>query len=368
MSFHRLGVAAAFVDGRLVPGDVEVRDGRVAAVGVVAAGGTGLAVPGFVDVQVNGFAGVDFTTADLDGHRAASAAIACTGVTSFLVTIPTSAPDRYPEILDAAIAAVHGPLPGARAVGLHLEGPFLSTGRPGAHRREWLQEPHAALVDALLAGGEVALVTLAPEIEGGIDLVGRLRREGVVVSLGHTDATAEMAHRAFDAGASAITHLWNAHRPITSRDPGVGGVALARPDVFVCAIADLVHVAPETLRFTIEAAGARFVAVSDAVAAAGLEDGDHRFGNERVSLHDGAVRLGDGTLAGSACPLDRSLRNLVGLGLPMERAIEALTAAPGRLLGRPDLGRLVVDGPADIAVLDDGLGITRVVVAGTEVA
>jgi N-acetylglucosamine-6-phosphate deacetylase len=367
MSTHRLGVAAALVDGQRVPGDVEVDAGRVSAVGVGSGGGTGLAVAGFVDLQVNGFAGVDFTATDLDGYRRASTAMARTGVTSFLVTIPTSAPDRYDETLDAATAAVRSPLPGARAVGIHLEGPFLSPDRAGAHRREWLRAPSAPLVDALLGGGEVALVTVAPEIEGGLDLVGRLRREGTIVSVGHTDATAEMAHRAFDAGASAITHLWNAHRPITSRDPGAGGAALARPDVFVCAIADLVHVAPETLRFSSEAAGARFVVVSDAVAPAGMQDGAHRFGTEPVTLHDGAVRLSDGTLAGSACPLDRSLRNLVGLGLPLERALGALGAAPGRLLGRPDVGVLAVDGPADIVVLDDDLAVVRVLVAGAEV-
>jgi N-acetylglucosamine-6-phosphate deacetylase len=152
-----------------------------------------------------------------------------------------------------------------------------------------------------------------------------------------------------------VTHLWNAQRPIASRDPAVGGTALARSDVFVGIIADLVHVARETLTFSIAAAGDRFVLVTDAVAAAGFHT-------------TGAVRLVDGTLAGSACPMDAALRNLLACGLSFDRAVASCTLAPSRAMGDDGIGRLGAGGPADIVVVDDDLTIERVLVAGEDVA
>jgi N-acetylglucosamine-6-phosphate deacetylase len=348
-------VASALVAGERVAGDVVVVGDRVRDVGVVPAGTSGTAVPGFVDLQVNGFAGVDFTNADLDGYRAASSAMARHGVTTFLATIPTAHPDRYPGALATVEEAHATTLPGARVGGVHLEGPFLSPVRKGAHRADWLRVPDRALVDLWLATAPVMLMTLAPELPGAIELIAHLHRCGVVVSLGHTDAVAVEAHAGFDAGASMVTHLWNAQRPIASRDPAVGGTALARSDVFVGMIADLVHVARETLTFSIAAAGDRFVLVTDAVAVAGLADAD------------GAVRLADGTLAGSACPMDVALRNLLGCGLPLPRAVAACTLAPSRVMHDDQIGQLRDGGRADIVVVDDGLTIERVLVAGNEV-
>ena len=189
-----------------------------------------------------------------------------------------------------------------------------------------------------LAAGPVKIMTLAPELDGAIALIEHLRRRGVVVPLGHTDADAAQAHAGFDVGASMVTHLWNAQRPIASRDPAVGGTALARRDVFVGIIADLVHVAIETLTFSIAAAGERIVVVTDAVPAAG-------FGTR------GAMRLSDGTLAGSACPMDVALRNLLACGLSLERAVAACTLAPSRVMADDRIGQLT-GGPADIVVVD----------------
>jgi N-acetylglucosamine-6-phosphate deacetylase len=313
----------------------------------------GTAVPGFVDLQVNGFAGIDFTATDVDGYHDASRALARHGVTTFFATIPTAHPDRYVTALATAQEARATTLPGARLGGVHLEGPFLSPLRKGAHRAEWLQRPDRAVVDRWLAAGPVKIMTLAPELDGALALIEHLRRRGVVVSLGHTDADAAQAHAGFDVGASMVTHLWNAQRPIASRDPAVGGTALARGDVFVGIIADLVHVARETLMFSIAAAGDRFVLVTDAVAAAGFNT-------------TGATRLPDGTLAGSACPMDAALRNLLACGLPFERAVAACTRAPSRVMGDDRVGQLRAGGPADILVVDDDLTIERVLVAGDE--
>ncbi len=351
----RLGVAAALVDDVLVAGDVEVLDDTIAAVGCSPAGTSGLAVPGFVDVQVNGFGGVSFTDVgnDLDDHARAADALAHHGVTSFLITIPTTDPDHYGTLLDTAAHACRSDLGGARAQGVHLEGPFLSPIRNGAHRAAWLRPPTLAGTDALLDAGPVSMITLAPELAGGLEVIGHLRRRGVIVAVGHTDADADDAHLAFDAGATAITHLWNAHRPITSRDPGVGAVALTRSDVWVCAIADLAHVSGETLALSVAAAGDRFIVVTDSVAPAATPTGPPP-----------AARDARGNLVGSTTPLDQAIRNLVGLGVPLTSAVAAATRRPAAMLGRPDLGRLLPGARADVVILRDDLTIREVHIGG----
>lgn len=355
MARRTLGVASALVDGAHVAGDVLVDGGVVDAVGVSPAGRGGMAVAGFVDLQVNGFVGVDFTDADDEAYDRASAALARTGVTTFLVTVPTTAPARYDSALGAACRATRRRLPGARVGGIHLEGPFLSARRRGAHRSEWLRMPDAKAVEAWMERAPVVLVTLAPELPGALELTRHLRAGGVVVSLGHTDATAAEAHAGFDAGASMVTHVWNAQRPVTARDPGVTAVALTRPGVAVAAICDLVHVAPDVLRLTAAAVGDRFVAVTDAAPVAGL-----------AGIAE--VRLDDGTLSGSSGTMDGALRNLVGLGMSTEAALHAVTVAPASALGPHGrrLGRLGPGSPADVVVLDDCLVVGRVLVAGEE--
>jgi len=360
-------VAAAVVDGRLVAGDVEIDGGSVAGIGRAGAG-SGIAVPGFVDIQVNGLGGIDFTATDLVGHRRASEAIARTGTTSYLVTIPTAEPESYAETLATARSAIDSDLPGAQAVGVHLEGPFLAPARRGAHRAEWLRAPDLGRLHALLDAAPVALVTLAPELEGADDLIDGLVRRGVTVAVGHSDAEAATVHAAIDRGARAVTHVWNGQRAPSARDAGVTGVALVRDDVTVCAIADLVHVSADVLRLTIRLAGDRLVVVSDAAWPAGLGEGDHRGADGiTVTVAGGAVRLQDGTLTGSASGLDVALRNLVSLGVPLAEAVQAVSARPARLVGRPGLGTLVPGGRADVVILNDDLSIRRVYVAGRAV-
>jgi N-acetylglucosamine-6-phosphate deacetylase len=348
-----LGVARALVEGGWVDGDVIVADGRIADVGVAGSRGRGAAVPGFVDVQVNGFAGVDFTVAtDPADHDRAAMAMAATGVTSFLLTVPTTEPARYDDLLAAAAETVARPGAGARALGVHLEGPFLNPAKRGAHREAWLRLPTDPAVDGLLRP-EVVMMTLAPELPGGLELVARLRRAGVVVSVGHSMADAAEAHAAFDAGAAAVTHQWNGQRPILARDPGVGAVALVRPDVFVGLIGDLVHVAAEMVLLTMTVAAGRVVLVTDALAGAGTGSG-----------WGGAVRGADGRLAGSTTTMDTAVRNLVGLGVPLATAVTAAGRTPASLLGRRDLGVLRRGERADVVVLDDRLEVGTVLVGG----
>lgn len=355
----KLGVEAALVDGLLVRGDVEVDDGRIVAVGLPSTG-RGIAVPGFVDLQVNGFGGVDFLAADANGYRRAGEALLETGVTAYLPTLITTPEDE----LVAAMAEVPAGETHPRILGVHLEGPFLSPDRLGAHRATARRDPDLPLLDRLLDAGPVRLMTLAPELAGADALIDRLVERGVAVSLGHTDATAEEANAAFERGARSVTHLFNAMRPFLHRDPGIAGVALARTDVVVSIILDGIHLAPEAALTAWNAARGRTALVTDAIMAARVPEGSYRLGTIDVRVQDGTVRGPGGVLAGSVLTMIDAVRNLHALGVAIEDAVCAATATPARVLGEPELGRLDVGLPADIVILDDNIEIERVLVAG----
>ncbi len=224
----RLGVSAALVAGSIVPGDVSIDDGRVTGLGLLPAGGSGLAAPGFVDVQVNGFAGVDFVAADAAGYARAGAALARTGVVAYQPTFITCPVDTCVAAI-TTLGTLDGASGGPRVLPAHLEGPFLSTVQHGAHNPAYMQRGDIGLADALCAAGPVGHVTVAPEIECGLELVEHLVARGLVVSLGHSDAAADVAIAAYDRGARAVTHIFNAMRRWAPRDPGLSGVALSAP-------------------------------------------------------------------------------------------------------------------------------------------
>jgi N-acetylglucosamine-6-phosphate deacetylase len=359
----RLGVAAALVDGKLVPGDVEIADGTVAGVGLSPReAGVRIAVPGFVDLQVNGFAGVDFMHADRAGYERAAEAMLETGTTAYQPTFITAPEDD----LVAALREMPSGAGGPSIIGAHVEGPFLSPRRIGAHPPSWQREPDPALLTRLLDAGNVTQVTLAPELPGAGQLIDLLLDRGVVVSAGHTDATAAEANRAFDRGVRTVTHLFNAMRPAVPRDPGIALAALARRDVTVQVIADGHHVAGDTLLVAWRAASGRVALVTDAVAAAGMGDGEFALGGRRVVSAGGVVRGPEGQLAGSVLTMIDAVRNVHALGVPLEEALTAASAVPARIAGRPDLGRLAPGTAADVVVLDDTLEIARVLVGGVE--
>ena len=356
----RLGVAAALVNGRLVPGDVELADGLLTAAGLPSPGGRGIAAPGFIDLQVNGFAGVDFLGADAVGYVTAGEALLATGVTSYLPTFITSPEEQVVE----ALRELHRLPDGPRVLGAHLEGPFLSPRRLGTHPPAARRDPDTALLERLLDAGPVRLVTIAPELPGALELVDELVARGIAVSCGHSDATAAEAGAAFDRGVRTVTHLFNAMRPFSHRDPGIVGAALTHPGVVVQLIVDGVHLAREAVLLAWAAAPDRVALVTDAVAAARLGDGSYALGTVTVEVRDGVVRRGDGVLAGSALTMIEAVRNLHALGVSLESALRAAAEIPARVLGEPRLGRLDVGHPADVVVLDDRLEIERVLVAG----
>lgn len=363
----RLGVSGAVVGGAWCPGDVEIDGDRVAAVGLPPGPGSTIAVPGLVDLLCHGYAGIDLASATVEEIGTWRAALARDGTTAACPSLLTDDPDRTAAALARLDAARARPARAAHLLGAHLEGPFLAPARLGTHPPEHRRDPDPALLARLLAAGRVDLVTLAPELAGADELVDLLRARGVVVAAGHSDADAPAAHAAVDRGVRAVTHLHNAMSGLDHRAPGLAAVALTRPEVVVTIIGDGHHVAPEMLRLAAAAAAGRWALVTDATAAAGMPDGPFRLAGVPVTLADGVVRNAAGGLAGAAAPLVRGVATAVAAGVAMLDAIAAVTTVPARLLGRRDVGRLTVGGPADLVLLDEDLAVTRVLVGGREV-
>lgn len=319
-------------------------------------------VPGLVDIQLNGAFGVDFSDPAADVGRAATA-LPATGVTAFLPTIVSLAPDRYA----AAIANLSQPVPdgAARPLGIHLEGPYLSPQRHGAHDPSALRPPDVEEAASWLELGPVRIVTLAPELAGAVALIERLTAHGVIVAIGHTDATWKQADDAIRAGARLGTHLFNAMRPFHHRDPGVAGRLLA-PGVTVTVVCDGVHVAQQVVGIVAELkAPDELIFVTDGLAALGQRAGTYRLGSQEV-ISDGVVaRLADGTISGSVTPMAPALGRLVAGGLDPEVAVRAASTSPARLLGMADeLGRIEVGRTADLLLLDASWNPVRTFVEG----
>ena len=361
---RRLGVRRALVAGRWVDGDLSIDDdGRIEAVGGPVGSGRGVAAPGFVDRQVNGFGGHDVRTASPEDLVEMGRALGRHGVTAFLPTLYSSPIEHHLAALGriGEATAISGAHP--RIVGAHLEGPFLAPKWAGAHDPSTLLAPDRDVLDLLMTAGPVALVTLAPELSGAGSLITALVDGGVVVSMGHSDASAEEAHRAVDAGVSMITHCHNAHRRFEPRDPGLAGVALTRPEVTVGLICDGVHLAPETVLTVFAAAPGRVAVVTDAVAPAGTSATEWHLGDRRLRVEGSAVLTSERRLAGSAVTPSASLQWLVGIGVEPAVALTAMstTAAAGLGIGAHDLspGSL-----ADLVVLDESWSVTATMVGG----
>lgn len=352
-------------DALVAPGWVRLEGARIAAAGAGRQPTTadldlpvGTLAPGLVDLQVNGAVGHDVATADDDAWREILAFLPTTGVTAFGPTIITDEVERLVDAL-AAFRARRSKLDasgGARVLGMHVEGPFLSPARRGAHRPELMVDPTSERVERLLtaADGAMAMMTLAPERDGALDAIARLVEAGVAVSVGHSDASDAQVTAAGDVGATLITHLFNAQRPMHHRDPGVVGAALSDPRLTVGLIADLEHVVPTAVRVAFAAAGTRLSLVTDAVAALGMPPGTYQLGGQEVTVHaDGAPTREDGTLAGSTLRLDTAVGNVVACGVDPATVLIAATRTPADALGRSDLGRLAPGARADLVWLDD---------------
>jgi N-acetylglucosamine-6-phosphate deacetylase len=357
------------------PGWVETDDRRIRACGVGPPPqpadldmSDALVVPGFVEMHAHGGGGASYTDGDKADILRAATFHRYHGTTTTLASLVTATPA---ELLTAVRALAESTRAGTVA-GIHLEGPWLSAARCGAHAPGRLRDPDPAEIDALLAAGDgaIRMVTLAPERPGSDEAIASFIDAGVVVAVGHTDATYEQTRDAVELGATVGTHLFNAMRPLHHREPGPALALLEDPRVAVELIADGVHVHPAVLRATIEAAGAERVAlVTDAIAAAGLGDGEFRLGTLQIDVVERVARVrGTSTIAGSTATMDQLFATAAGLGSDRDAALTAAvqmtSTTPATALGLDRVGSLRAGADANLVVLDRDLHVTGVMAGG----
>jgi N-acetylglucosamine-6-phosphate deacetylase len=349
-------------------GWVEVAGDRVAEVGRGRAPRrprhrAAMVAPGLCDLQVNGAAGHSVTEG-ATGLDAIDGALLAAGVTSYLATVITASEQEA----TAAVVAAEERLadPASPIEGVHLEGPFLSPRYSGVHPRRRLARP-ADGVPSYYGSGAVRLVTLAPELPGALDLIRDLRRRGITVSIGHTGATVDQARAAAGAGATCVTHLFNAMPPFAHRDPGVPGWALTDRRIRVGVIPDGAHLDPMVLSVVARAAGARVFLVTDATPAAAAPAGTYHMGDVDLHREGGRVLDAGGTLAGSVLTLDEAVRRWARFaGVPLARAWAAASERPAGVVGLR--GGLRPGRPADLVLLGPGASVERVMRRGRWVA
>ncbi len=362
-----------------------VENGRIAALGhrdevtvpqgavdYVADGMT--VVPGFVDVHIHGAGGHDVMEGNARALDKITSTVARYGTTSMVATTVTAPVDATCKSIEGIARYIRkreqesAAGPSAEILGLHFEGPFISKAQRGVHPPEFLAKPSAKLLDQFLqaADGLGRILTMAPELPGGLELVAHAKAAGLVVSMGHTDADYGQAREAIHAGARHATHTYNAMRPFTHRDPGVIAAVMTEPEVTAEIIADLVHVAAPAIQVLLGVKGFdTVIAITDGIAAAGMPDGTYRLGTFEVTVKDGVCRNAEGKLAGSTLTLDRALRNLVSVGVPLADAIRMMTILPARRLGLAGKkGIIAVGSDADLVVLTPNLRVAGVMTRG----
>jgi N-acetylglucosamine-6-phosphate deacetylase len=332
------------------------------------------AVPGFVDVHIHGAGGHDVMEGTREALEIISATVAARGTTSLVATTVTASEKETCHSV-AGIARFilnTSQFPArelsAEILGIHFEGPFISTARRGVHPAKWIVPPSSELLARLLAEarGTAQILTLAPELPGALELISKARQGGLVVSLGHTDATYEQAVAAIESGASHAAHVFNAMRPFSHRGTGVIGAVLTSPKVSAELIADGVHVDEAAMRMLIQLkTPERVILVSDGISATGMPDGKYQLGMFEVKVSGGVARNAEGKLAGSTLTLDRALRNVVALGVPLASALRMVTANPARQIGLgARKGVLAAGADADLVFLDEKLEISGVMTRG----
>lgn len=320
--------------------------------------------PGFVDLQINGGFGIDLASTP-DKIWDLGRLLPRLGVTAFLPTI-ISSPQRATDAALDAIGKRPANYVGAEPVGLHLEGPMLNPLRAGAHPVEHLAEPSDKIIERWSKASGVTMVTLAPELPGAIRIIAELRRRGVIVAAGHSNATAAEARQGLDAGVTTVTHLYNAMAPFNHRAPGLMGATLADPALTAGLIVDGVHVDPVAVAAAWNAKGpAAITLVTDAVAPMGLSPGEYILGSTAVQAHERSVRGANGQLAGSLLTMDQAVRNIIDYtGCTLAEAVVAASTTPADVIGETRRGRLEPGALADIVLLDHNLQVAITMCAG----
>jgi N-acetylglucosamine-6-phosphate deacetylase len=330
-------------------------------------GGGMLLIPGMIDVHIHGARGWDMMDGTVDSILEVSKACGASGCTSFL---PTSISSSFEDLLGMIrqVRRAVGSEPGARIAGIHIEGPYLNPKRKGMQNEAFLRNPAREEMKRILleAGSLLKMVTLAPELPGGMELVSFLSERGIIVSLAHSDATYDEATEAFRLGASHITHCFNGMRPIHHRDPGLIVAAFEQPDVSLQAIADNVHLHPAVIRLMHRVKGSeKLVLITDALQAMGLGDGKYRFGGHEVTVSGGVATLQDGTLASSTVTMNEALKNTVNIGISLEDAVKMACRTPADLLGLSNKGRIAPGCDADLVMIDEQFKVIWTMIDGS---
>ncbi|MGZ4507843.1 MAG: N-acetylglucosamine-6-phosphate deacetylase [Blastococcus sp.] len=353
------GIIEALGDGSPEPGMARGRQ-------VVDAGGATV-LPGFVDVHVHGAVGHEVMDGDADGLTAMSAFFATHGVTSFLATTWTAPAEETLKALQAVAEVAGRDLPGARVLGAHMEGPYLSEARCGAQDPRSVRPPDLDEAVRFLDTGVVRLMTVAPELAGARGLVELCLERGTRISIGHTEATYEQVADAVSWGARQVTHTFNAMPSLHHRRPGPVGAAMVLPDLTAELIADNHHVHPVVLAAFLRAKGPDGITlVTDALRPTGLDGGDFTIGDRTASVADGVVRLGDGTMAGSVLTMDVALRNLIrASGTPLEELWPTASRNGAVAAGVGDRKGSIAPGmDADLVIVGNDVDVRMTVVGG----
>jgi N-acetylglucosamine-6-phosphate deacetylase len=331
--------------------------------------------PGFIDIHIHGGAGHDVMQDDPSGRVAFEKALAKHGVTSYLPTTVTAPIDRILGAVDrlgndiSAEDADHTHI-GARPLGIHLEGPFISPERCGVHPPEYLIAPTIDLFERILgaSGGTLMMMTIAPELDGAAEVIRHARERGVLTSIGHSNATFEEAGRGISAGAASATHTFNAMRALDHREPGIMGAVLSDDRLMADIIADGVHVAPAIVEVFLKAKGMeRAVLITDAISATGMGDGTFQLGPFQVQVRGDRAEF-QGRLAGSVLTLDRAVRNVMSFARwTLQQSVILATRNPAQLIGVDGKGGLAVGCDADLVLLSENGKVLHTMISGAMV-
>jgi N-acetylglucosamine-6-phosphate deacetylase len=361
------GGTVLFGDGAVA--DVSPDDSLLADAHEVHDYDEALILPGFVDLQVNGAFGIDVAS-ESSRLPELSRALLSTGTTSYLPTIISSPEGLYEEALPAIDAVSTEPSSGAEVLSVHLEGPFINLEKRGAHAAAHVLRPDAELLAHLLDLGPVRMVTLAPELDGADKLISLATNRGTVVSAGHSDVAFEPAYGALDGGVAGVTHLFNAMSAMHHREPGLPGAAFAHPRAVCGLISDGLHVHPEMVGLAFRMLGPdRLCLVTDAIAAAGMQDGECHLATRTVYVDEGVPKLGSGAIAGSVLTMREAFKNIMAFtGCTVPEAARMASTSPARLIGEGRRkGRLFPGYDADVTILAPDLSVQAVWQSGEQV-